>query len=245
MKSCFTKFTLLTSLVLAFTVSFAQNGPWASTGIGVLLPPDGLRAPHINFPMAEMDLYASPSQQVKAGKIFRLNSLNLVFEASAAAARIRVSSKDLVEWAPMAFGLRYFREENGFVMVLMHTTGKGLWLSKRDLDYIRYKATGWMEMFRKEPLVLVNQVDVGVNLRKEADASSLRILLVKGNHYGILLGEQTEGLWAQARVLRYPAKPCRQPSANGPAVEEWSGWIKILDDAGYPNVWPAADCRQK
>jgi hypothetical protein len=229
------------SLALIFgflsVICTAQEGPRPESGTGVLVPGTGIQSFHINFPLVELDLMKPGVAWSQAGKIVRMNSLNLMYSVNSSGAAFRVSDRDLVELEPKGYCLKIFDRKGGYVRVLKNSSRSEFWINISHLDYIRYKPMNWMEYFLSHPQVYLCQVDMGLNLRTQPGPEGSRVLLVKGNHYGIILSGKTDGYWAEAKVQRFSTEPYRQIDKNPKAQEEWTGWIKIVDDAGYPNIW--------
>jgi hypothetical protein len=216
--------------------SSAQEGPYASSGIGIIAPEKGINAMHINFPLAEIKLYASPEQK-PCGIITLKNSLNLIYKVFSKPLPMRVNNKDLAEIEYAGYCLKYFERRGDFVKILMNSNGKGYWLSLSELNYLHYVPLTWMDIFLKGKKFFYSQVDVGINLRTDPDPSSKKITLIKGNHYAISLSGETDGLWTAVTVGRYSTAPCKDVKSTPAPIEEWTGWLKAIDDAGYPNIW--------
>jgi hypothetical protein len=225
---------LLAAFLLLFVFrSSAQEGPFQSSGIGVIVPEKGVNAMYLNFPLAEIELYVNPGQ--KCGIIYKKNGLNLMYKVSSTA--FRVDNKDLAETECAGYCLKYFERKGDLVKVLVNTTEKGLWISLTELNYLRFVPRTWMDIFIDKKTFFFSQVGVGINLRSEPDQKSKKITLLKGNHYAISLTGKTEGLWAEVNVGHYDNFPCSAKTSSQKPSEERNGWIKVIDDAGYPNIW--------
>jgi hypothetical protein len=214
----------------------AQEGPYPSSGIGIIAPEKGINSVHINFPLAEIKLYASPDQK-PCGIIIRKNSLNLIYKVVSKPVPLRVNNKDLAEIEYAGYCLKYFERQGDFVKVLVNSAGKGYWLSLSELNYLHFVPRTWMDILLETKKFFYPQVDVGINLRVKPDPSSKKITLIKGNHYAISLSGETDGLWTAVTVGRYSAAPCKDLKSTPVPIEEWTGWLKAIDDAGYPNIW--------
>ena len=60
-----------------------------------------------------------------------------------------------------------------------------------------------------------------------------KVQTLKGDTYIITCTGKTENLWAEVSVDYYEDHPCN----GGSKVQNWKGWIKFLDDKGFPNIW--------
>jgi hypothetical protein len=223
-------------VLLGIENTLAQEGPFPSSGIGILAPEKGINSMYYNFPLAEIILYNTPDG-ANAGIIIKKNSLNIIYKLNDQPLAFRVNEKDIAEIEFAGFCLKYFEQQGNFVKVLVNSTIKGYWISLAELQYLRYKSISWMDVFSFKKKFFYSQVDVGVNLRSEPDQKSRKIMLLKGNHYAIMLTGEIDGLWAEVIVGHYSKPPCEQNDQGGKPTEEWNGWIKVIDDAGYPNIW--------
>lgn len=230
------KILYLLSLFLTVSVACAQEGPFTSSGTGIIFPEKGVMERAINFPLAQIELLDAPGGH-KIGFIFKKNSLNLMYQVVGNEAPFRVKDKDLAELAPLGFCLKIFAAEKNFVRVLVNSTGRGCWISLDELGYLRYSAKDWMTWMSSQKCLFYPMVDVGVNLRSAPDAQSTKLALLKGLSYGITLSGKTEGYWAEVSAARYASAPCKNPSSVANPLETQTGWLKILDDAGTPNIW--------
>ena len=82
--------SLIVFCLLPAAGTYAQEGPYASSGIGIIAPEKGVNALHINFPLAEIKLYGHPDQK-PCGIITRKNSLNLVYKVVSKPVALRVT----------------------------------------------------------------------------------------------------------------------------------------------------------
>lgn len=223
-------------LLVCLKSAIAQEGPYLSSGIGILAPGRGISSFYLNFPLAEIGLFDVPGG-AKIGSLVKKNSINLMCKLASTQLTFRINNKDIVEIELAGYCLKYFEIDGSFAKVLVNSTGKGLWVSLSELQYLRYSAKPWLELMSEKKTFFYNMVDVGINLRKDPNQKSNKIILIKGNQYAITLTGKTEGLWAEATVGKYSQAPCKDLTATYKSTEEWKGWIKVIDDAGYPNIW--------
>jgi hypothetical protein len=222
-------------MLLAFTTLRAQEGPFASSGMGFIYPEKGVREWTLNFPLAKIELFDGPSGK-SVGSIIKKNSLNILYQINAKGFPYRVADKDLVELLPHGYCLKFFEIRDNFVKVLVNSTGRGYWISLKEMAYLRYKSMNWVTWMKSSKEVFYPMVDVGINLRSAPDQKSNKVELLKGNHYAITLSGNTEGSWAEASVSYYAVPPCKG-NQKVAASKVMQGWIKVIDDAGMPNIW--------
>ncbi len=214
----------------------AQEGPYLSSGIGVICPEKGINTRTLNFPQAPIELLDAAGGK-KVGFIIKKNSLNIMYQLDGNGFPYRVADKDLAEMTPLGYCLKIFQREGDFVKVLVNSTGRGYWISLKELGYLRFNSICWIDWMKTQKVIFAPMVDVGINLRVSADAESRKIALLKGPLYGIVLTGNTEGSWAEATVSRYSTNPCKSSGLTPKAIETQSGWLKVIDDGGMPNIW--------
>lgn len=215
----------------------SQSSDLEKYGIGFLIPEKGAQELCINFPAAVFDLYDTPGGN-KIGTLYKKNFANLMYSLQKNAASFRIRNEDMAEFQNKTFCLKYFEEKNGFLKVLANSTGRGFWISKKDLGYLRITTKSWFDFFVEKKESFYPSIDIGLNLREKHEAKSKKIALLKGDYYLVNLTGKTEGLWAEVIVKKYNFLPCKAKDINTlKPVSEQSGWIKIVDDSGTPNIW--------
>ena len=63
---------------------------------------------------------------------------------------------------------------------------------------------------------------------------SEKIVTMKGETFLIKLTGKTNGNWAEVKVSEMDIPPC---DGDAHEVNTYSGWIKAIDDKGFPNIW--------
>jgi len=228
---------ILFVFLYALPDTVAQNENYSKYGIGYLVAEKGLQASSINFPNASFDLF-SASGGKKAGTIYKKDFINLMYQASAGTSAFRVKNEDMAEFPGKTFCLKYFEQKDGFLKILVNSTGKGYWLSVKELKYLRISSISWFEYFVKQKGDFFPAIDIGLNLREKPNAESKKIALLKGDHFIIRLTGNTDGLWAEAEVRKYGTRPCKSADVASLTPDAiMKGWVKILDDTGVPNIW--------
>ncbi|MEI6122490.1 MAG: hypothetical protein WCQ95_02565 [Bacteroidota bacterium] len=213
----------------------AQNPNYQKYGMGYLVPEKGMTALNINFPNANFMLMNQP-QGKKIGTIYKKDWLNLMYNIGNKSLRVR--NEDLVEFAAKAYCLKYFEIKNNCVKVLVNSIRGGCWISIKELGYLRISYKNWSDYFIAQKQGFYPIVDVGLNLREQPDAKSKKVELLKGNCFRINLTGTMLGLWAQVEVEKFDTPPCKaKDAAQMKPQRQHNGWIKIIDEAGIPNIW--------
>jgi hypothetical protein len=224
---------ILPALIFIGHIS-AQNSGWGS---GIIIPEKGIQPMHINMPLASFELFDTPGGE-KAGAIFMKNSVNIVYSLERKMIVCRVKNEDLIEVVAAGWCLKYYEEQGDFIKILVQSTDNGMWISKTELNYLHMKPETWLNFMLAKKTGFYPNIDIGLNLRQEPDAGSKKIVLMKGDHYLIDLDGETEGAWAKATVKKYNTRPCKSISTdNLNVLETYHGWLKIVDDKGFPNIW--------
>jgi len=217
--------------------ALAQQENYAKFGIGYLVAEQGLQEFSINFPNASFDLFVTPNGK-KAGTIYKKDFINLMYQFNTGASAFRVKNEDLAEFTGKTFCLKYFEKQDGFLKILVNSTGKGYWISEKELKYLRIISISWLEYFIQQKGDFYPAIEIGLNLREKPKAESKKIALLKGDYFVIRLNGNTEGFWAEAEVKKFATRPCKSadPATLKPEAI-MNGWVKILDDSGAPNIW--------
>ena len=134
------------------------------------------------------------------------------------------------------FGLCWFEEKDGFVRIgLSSYSGKQqFWLKRSDLekngavvhDYVSFATTRQNTLFPE-------RLGINLNFRTSPTTQSKVITTLNSNHYAVTPTGKSKGMWIEVKVTKYSEKYCE----GGELENEWTGWIKFIDDQGYPNIW--------
>jgi hypothetical protein len=62
-----------------------------------------------------------------------------------------------------------------------------------------------------------------------------RITTLRGEMVDIKPTGGRQELWLEVEVVRYDIHPC--VDGKGRVGEQWRGWLKAVDNQGYPNLW--------
>ena len=239
-------FTILL-LSLFFHLS-VQAGEWStdflSWGKGVIMPVNSWELyseyQQFYFPLEiDIPVYNGPGGAVIGTLYLPLsNDENGEHEGYYTAAgtknHIAVNRQDLRRITYEHNGLLFFEEKDGFVRVLHHSLNTQVWIRMKNLEIYDLKAITWMEFMKSNRTSYSPHDRIGMNLRKSPEVKDNKIATMRGDLFSIQLTGTTQGLWAEVKVEQYDVHPCEGDSKT---LNSWTGWIKLLDDSGYPNIW--------
>lgn len=142
-------------------------------------------------------------------------------------------AKDFIEVGYEGVVLKYYEEKGDLLKVLVNTSETSCYIKKSDLNKSGYVPMPWMQ-FLLNKNVEFYAPETGLNLRKGAGIDQEKIVTLRGDVFEIKLTGKTNGLWAEVEVEKYDSHYC-----TGAHIleQKYKGWIKLLDDKGYPNIW--------
>jgi hypothetical protein len=161
--------------------------------------------------------------------------------------------------------LKVFKnKQNRYFNVLQNGLKGGLWIDKADIDksgrkYFSYHSVllGKKEDLPEELKDMIMSSDIGVNLagsclnlRSRASSDSSIIKCIPPNifsssenpnrGYKKIEIKNYQGNWALVDAIYYMPDPEHDESGEGCVFKEisrTSGWIKVIDESGFPNIW--------
>ena len=232
------KLPFIITLILFSFSSFAQEN---IKGIGYIYF-EVTGEIDIDTSIIEFDLYTNPNERSSAvlkRESYKNYYISNIIDSKGGVEKIDYYTSGLFLTGYKALSLQYYEEKNGFLSVKIN--GKHYWLSVRDLDANKIKYTSWRTYF-KQPDFDGIQVLYNMNLRIAPDANANKIMLVeRGNTHFIKMLGNFQGNWAEVEVRFWNG----QTSRWTPRTEECyrvRGWIKYLDDSGFPNLHFQAGC---
>lgn len=130
-------------------------------------------------------------------------------------------------------GLLVFESREGHVKIFDNNRQREQWLSLEDLREKGFEYLPWID-FMTNPNQWFLPYFYGMNLREAPNTSAPILVLAKGEQFEITPTGKVDGFWAEVIIEEYDSVYCESPHN---LVKSYIGWIKILDDAGYPNIW--------
>ncbi|MFC1887441.1 hypothetical protein ACFLYK_01385 [Candidatus Cloacimonadota bacterium] len=142
-------------------------------------------------------------------------------------------AKDFKEIGYEGIVLKYYEVMGDFLRVLIHTSNVKCYIKKSELRKTKFVQMSWMQFMIKRDDVFY-ALDSDINLQTGVGAAKENILTLRGDIFEIKLTGKTKGLWAEVVVEEYDSHIC---VGDHNLLNKYEGWIKFLNDSGYPNIW--------
>jgi len=146
-----------------------------------------------------------------------------------------VNREDWIEVTDGGACLKYYQQRGSYFLILIHSSWQGFWISSSELEKVNFYVIDWMSFLLAEKTGFYPATEKGLVLREEPNPKSKGVIWVKNVNYLITLSGKTEGQWAEVKVT-WPRFGLGEKKEAKPQTY-YKGWIKILDDKGYPNIW--------
>ncbi len=155
-----------------------------------------------------------------------------------------VEPGDLQMVSDESYFLKVYQKTDKQVLVLQKTRKSGYWIKLADLEGARYRFVSWLEYMKAKPERWYIHERVRLNLRTRPDPGSKKVLLVREGRFLIDLTTKTDGRWAEVTVTEYERDPCEREGHIDDLhiVKTYRGWLKVIDDDGFPNIWFPIGC---
>ncbi len=233
-------------------------------GIGMIIPAEVAPPPGegdfsywpegIQFPQVPIPVFERPHGK-RIGKLFRTTDWNTTYRidiflslvAHTDELPIHVNRTLDPEFIRSGYGeycLKIYRQQDGYVQVLRDVYGENAWIRAADvqltgflvIDYLR-----WLVREGKTTGLTPVLPDSGITLREHPDFSSRRILRIPAEeafYFDIEFSGRIDGTWAEV-IVKYSTERCGDAAENPlyPDTTRFSGWIKVIDQQGFPNIW--------
>jgi len=137
--------------------------------------------------------------------------------------------------------LQYYEEKDGFIRIKIND--KNYWINRNALSSEGGTITSWKTYFTNINNGNIVTTLYNMNLRTAPSANSNKVILVKKLYdheetlYIVKLTGNFQGNWAEVNVEVWDSVEgyCFKENAKQRIAH---GWIKYLDDKGFPNVFP-------
>ncbi len=154
----------------------------------------------------------------------------LLIRRNNSVAKINIHPKDMIKVKSNYYVIKVFQVKDNYLRILPASMKHQAWVSIVDLAKQGFQYSSWRDyILTHQSNNFIPSGRTALNVRKSSDAKSNKVILVKGKRFKIKLTGQTNGPWMKVAVSQL-SKNCRK------IVEKWHGWIKTLDDTGYPNI---------
>ncbi|MFK7806946.1 MAG: hypothetical protein AB8F74_04005 [Saprospiraceae bacterium] len=218
------KTNLLLFLLISPILCLAQENSW---GIGILrVHPDCT---------TEINVYNAPHGKV-TGTLTRESGDQYprrIEWLDEMGPRMYIPDNALLEVEYEINAIIVFEAKDGFLRIMFSEGEFTSWVSEEDLKGPEFSYWPWMKFMLDSGNSFFTS-GYGMNVREAPTVKASRILTVKGDQFDISPTGKHEGLWAEVIIKEYDSVYCEEPHN---LVKTYKGWMKILDDKGFPNVW--------
>jgi hypothetical protein len=146
------------------------------------------------------------------------------------------NNKDYINISHEVQALVVHKKTDNYVSVFPRSLYQDAWIKRKDLNHFGFVYLSWMEYFLKFPdKGYYARGNTALNIRKQADAKAEKVATLRGDTIQIRPTGKRKGLWLEVAVVEYGASPCEGGYEN--IVKQYRGWIKAVDDQGFPNIW--------
>ena len=238
--------TFVFSICFLYDLGLSQsnNSEFLKWGAGIVKDTSGYKAGVINFPKQEIILYNEEGKAV--GIIFpdsitskepdsfwwlraRLNSDTTLYS---------VTREDFIEVTYEGVCLKYYERKQQFIRVLQNIFSNApIYLKISDIENLGYEILDWREFIgsSKRSWWRFDHLSSALVLRKAPSIISEAVLSFGGTLFVIKIIGPWKGSWVYIEIAHY-SKYDMVPSESD-LLHRYRGWIKALDDKGFPNIW--------
>lgn len=205
----------------------------------ILFPPEG-----------NIALYDTPGETLVAFANINLNNENfmpsnisvedmqkhdhyaaLLIKRNNSVHKENIHLNDIEKVADNVYAVKVYDRKNGHLQILANTLQHEAWVSESDLNKQEFQFTSWPDyLLLNKTAIYVTATNGGLNVRNTADSNSKLIATLKGESYRIALTGVANGPWFEINLKNY------DPTCTK-ILSEGKGWIKAIDDKGFPNIW--------
>lgn len=231
---CQMKFTFTIILLLYVSPLFSQN-----LSAGIIYPTsDEFDGCCMYVPENGFKLYDKPSGKIVAKIVKGTPEYGAVYKLYL---RKYGYPDEMVPYDKMEmvgyelFSLVFTDSRDSFVRVL-----DDYWISIHEIKESGLDAISYRDyLIKKTSEVLGYYANPpGLNLRTGPSTEYEIIKTLKGDTWQITLTTQYEGAWCKVKVTEHKEHPCVSGDfSDNNIINEYEGWIKLLDKKGIPNVW--------
>lgn len=151
--------------------------------------------------------------------------------------KLNLEYTDIDEIGYELYSLSFVNQKNGYLKL----KGKqNYWFKIDDIKKNQFKPIAWIDFLldNSDEVLGYYAKDPGLNIRKEPNNQSEIIGSVKGDLFQLKLSKTIAGNWCRVEIIKYREHPCETNLEEKDNIElRYSGWAKIIDDSGMPNIW--------
>jgi hypothetical protein len=216
----------------------AEAGNW---GIGIIMKEtSSLQPGMLIFPDSPIPLYNSPDGKPLGSAKADPQQWKFDLIHKGTTTEIPQKGHDLREIGYETSAVTVYSQKKGYLEVFRQGKRKGAWLKSSDLEKHGFKFSSWINF-------LLTQKEVPfyprtpLTVRNKPGTQHKKVTSLKDELVDVLPTGKNQDAWLEVEVLRYSVHPC--VDGKGKISKKWKGWIKFVDDAGFPNVWyPTRGC---
>jgi hypothetical protein len=251
----------LSLLLLTVAVCYVQEA-WPQDNLnlnlesraGVLVPdfsklPDLPRQQFVYVPTGGLPLFEAQQKQVATlskfcpvGKYTDGHMRMFTLPLSNPNNCVNVPLEKLHHYSDDTYVIPFFENDTKVLRLFDGNSLGSTWAKVSDIIERNFVVMSWKDYFisrRTSPILAKGR---GLNLRESPYADARRILTVKGERMHMFITGYDDGFcegpWCKVKVKIYKENPCTTQSTEEANVEsEYEGWVKLIDDAGLPNVY--------
>lgn len=216
------------------------NDDW---GNGMYLLPDD----------SNITVYKNKKGQ-KFGKLSKVNSYFRFWDNNDKRQRLKYGDIEYIGHYSMSFLKIRGISNDDYVQVFWNSFDEGMYVKKSELTaqkakFFTYRKLLYsknipidVEEFRNWASLGVNLNNNCLNLRKGPSTNDGIIRCISGNHesrkqFSHLSIIETKEDWAKVEVVKYVLTDAAESECDYSEHSKEIGWIKAVDDNGFPNVW--------
>lgn len=205
-------------------------------GIGIICRNDNQYPSGItSFPNPKIALYNVPNGEKigSVGKDVAAPYDQYAFFDSKTSATIVFARKDMIEVGYEGLVVKYYREIDGYVNILINTISGGGWILKSDLNKNKFKTQSWINFLLSNRRSYYYERN-NVELRSSPDSKSKLLAKIDGDLFHVKFTGKIADRWAEVEVEQYDEHPYMQ---DGKVINKMTGWIQAIDEKGKPQIW--------
>ena len=128
--------------------------------------------------------------------------------------------------------LTYFEEKDGFVRIKV--SNENYWVKISSLETKSFRAINWQIFYTEwSDKLLQLFCENELNIREQPSTNAKIIRAIKGDFFEISIINEHSGNWSKVVVKKYKIRVCEEGHEESLEYEA-EGWIKVMDDNGYP-----------
>ncbi len=202
---------------------------------------------------AQINIYSGTNGEL-FGKLAKVNNYLKFWDENGRRRSLKKGDIEYIGHYSMSFLKVSGNVQNGYIKVFWNSFDEGLYVKKSELERQKAKFYSYKELlynknipieieeFRNWASIGVNLSNSCLNLRKGPSTSDGVIRCISSNksstkqfsHFSLL---ETKGAWAKVEVSTYIMTDEAQSECDYNESSREVGWIKALDDNGFPNIW--------